>query len=38
MQISKKSLEIIPHDCVVRLFSVYDTLKSSEKKAADLLI
>lgn len=38
MQISKKSLEIIPHDCVVRLFSVYDTLKSAEKKAADLLI
>lgn len=38
MHISKKSLEMIPHDCVVRLFSIYDTLKSAERKAADLLI
>ena len=38
MYISKSSLAVLPHDCVIKLFSIYDTLKSAEKKAADLLI
>jgi len=38
MNISKSSLAVLPHDCVIKLFSIYDTLKSAEKKAADLLI
>jgi len=38
MHISKSSLAVLPHDCVIKLFSIYDSLKSAEKKAADLLI
>lgn len=38
MNISKESAEFIPHSCLVKLQAIYDSLKSAEKKAADLLI
>lgn len=38
VNIPQESLKIIPHGCVVKLQAVYDSLKSAEKKAADLLI
>ena len=37
-EISGKSAECIPHSCLVKLQAVYDTLKTAEKKAADLLL
>ncbi len=33
-----KNLELIPHNCLIRLQAIYDSLKSAEKKAADLLL
>ena len=38
MEIPKKSMSIIPYDCILALYSIYDSLKSAEKKAADLII
>ncbi|MBC7958339.1 MAG: MurR/RpiR family transcriptional regulator, partial [Vallitaleaceae bacterium] len=35
---SETSREKIPHSCLVKMQSVYDSLKSAEKKAADLLL
>jgi len=31
-------METIPHSCLVKLQAIYDSLKSAEKKAADLLL
>jgi DNA-binding MurR/RpiR family transcriptional regulator len=36
--INEERAELIPHSCLVKLQAVYDTLKSAEKKAADLLL
>ena len=36
--ISEENARLIPNDCMLRLRSVYDSLRSAEKKAADLLI
>lgn len=36
--INEYNEELIPHNCLVKLRSVYDSLKSAEKKAADLLL
>ena len=36
--ISKENAQLIPNDCILRLRSVYDSLRSAERKAADLLI
>lgn len=33
-----KNIGLIPHSCLVKLQAVYDSLKSAEKKAADLLL
>ena len=38
IKINEESAGIIPHDCIVKLQSIYDTLKSAERKAADLLL
>ncbi|MCM8901931.1 MurR/RpiR family transcriptional regulator [Caldicoprobacter algeriensis] len=38
IKISEKSLEMIPHNCIVKLQAIYDTLKTAEKKVADLLL
>lgn len=38
MILNGDSAEFIPHSCLVKLQAVYDTLKSAEKKAADLLL
>lgn len=38
LKLNEKSLEMIPHHCIVKLQAIYDTLKTAEKKAADLLI
>ncbi len=37
-EISEHSIEKIPHCCIIKLQAVYDSLKTAEKKAADLLI
>jgi RpiR family transcriptional regulator, carbohydrate utilization regulator len=36
--ITDKSAELIPHSCLVKLQAVYDSLKSAERKAADLIL
>lgn len=36
--ITEKSAELIPHSCLVKLQAVYDSLKSAERKAADLIL
>lgn len=38
IKINEESAELIPHSCMVKLQSIYDTLKSAERKAADLLL
>jgi len=38
IMMNKESVEVIPHSCLVKLQAIYDTLKSAEKKAADLLL
>jgi RpiR family transcriptional regulator, carbohydrate utilization regulator len=38
IKISEESAELIPHSCMVKLQAIYDTLKSAERKAADLLL
>ncbi len=38
IHISEENAELIPHSCLVKLRAVYDSLKSAEKKAADLLL
>lgn len=38
MILREDSAEFIPHSCLVKLQAVYDSLKSAEKKAADLLL
>lgn len=38
IKIPEESVEIIPHSLLVKIRSVYDSLKSAEKKAADLLL
>ncbi|AEE96993.1 MurR/RpiR family transcriptional regulator [Mahella australiensis] len=38
LDIDSITAESIPHNCLVRLQSVYDSLKNAEKKAADLLL
>jgi len=38
IRINEKSMETIPHSCLVKLQAIYDSLKSAEKKAADLLL
>ncbi len=37
-EMSQKNIGMIPHSCIVKLQAVYGTLKSAEKKAADLLL
>lgn len=37
-EMSQKNIGMIPHSCIVKLQAVYNTLKSAEKKAADLLL
>ena len=38
MIISENSAVKIPHNCLVKLQAIYDSLKTAEKKAADLLL
>ena len=38
IKISDESLERIPHNLIVKLQAVYDSLKTAERKAADLLL
>lgn len=38
IDISEHSTKYIPHHCFVKLQAVYDTLKTAEKKAADLML
>ncbi|MEW6695773.1 MAG: MurR/RpiR family transcriptional regulator [Bacillota bacterium] len=38
IKLNENSVEKIPHSCLVRLQATYDSLKSAEKKAADLLL
>ena len=38
IMINDVNAELIPHSCLVKLRAVYDSLKSAEKKAADLLL
>lgn len=38
MKISRKSSEIIPHECIIKLLAIYDSLKKAERRAADLLL
>lgn len=37
-EINEHNAKLIPHSCLVMLQAVYDTLKTAEKKAADLLL
>ncbi len=38
IKMSERSMELIPHSCLVKLQAIYDSLKTAEKKAADLLL
>lgn len=38
INITEEAIEKIPHSCLIKLQAIYDTLKTAEKKAADLLI
>lgn len=38
INITEKMITTIPHSCLVKLQAVYDSLKTAEKKAADLLL
>ena len=38
IKLTGKSMEEIPRDCLVKLQAIYDSLKTAEKKAANLLI
>jgi len=38
INITEKMIKAIPHSCLVKLQAVYDSLKTAEKKAADLLL
>lgn len=38
IEMNGKNIGLIPHSCLVKLQAVYDSLKSAEKKAADLLL
>lgn len=38
INITEQSTKYIPHNCLVKLQAVYDTLKTAEKKAADLML
>jgi RpiR family transcriptional regulator, carbohydrate utilization regulator len=38
IDITDKSIEKIPHKLIVKLQAIYDSLKTAEKKAADLLL
>lgn len=38
VKISEESIQRIPHSCIVKIQAVYDSLKSAEKKAVDLLL
>lgn len=37
-KLTEDSIYKIPHDCLIKLQAIYDTLKSAEKKAADLFL
>lgn len=38
LEMDGKNVGLIPHSCFVKLQAIYDSLKSAEKKAADLLL
>ena len=38
IKIEERNLGKIPHSCMVKIQAIYDSLKSAEKKAADLLL
>lgn len=38
MNVSRRSAEVIPHDCIIKIYSVYDSLKKAEKRFADFLL
>ncbi|MCX7841990.1 MAG: MurR/RpiR family transcriptional regulator [Clostridia bacterium] len=38
IRISEQNAELIPHSILVKLKAIYDSLKTAEKKAADLLL
>jgi RpiR family transcriptional regulator, carbohydrate utilization regulator len=38
LKIREKCMDKLPHDCIIKLLAVYNSLKTAEKKAANILI
>lgn len=36
--VRKETIEFLPNECIIRLLSIYDTLKKAERSVADLLL